>query len=184
MPLPKEKLYTSDEFLSFAETNSECMELINGEIVYLASPSTIHQRIVGFLYFSITSYIKANKGKCEAMLSPFDVRLNDDTVVIPDVSIICDSSKINDKRCNGSPDWIIEVASSNRFDDFYRKLLLYRENGVREYWIVDPKNEKTLVYFFDEGDFPCIYTFEQPILVNIYKNNPVQLSINISELLK
>ncbi|MDE5947056.1 MAG: Uma2 family endonuclease [Oscillospiraceae bacterium] len=186
MALPKEKKYTAEEFLAFAETNSEPMELIDGEIVYLASPSIIHQRIIGSIHFEIMNYIKSNKGDCIPMLSPFDVRLQDDNVVVPDISVICDKSKLSDgKRCNGSPDWIIEVVSSNWKDDYIRKLHLYEENGVREYWIVDPQRRKTVVYFFeDNNNIINIYDFSQSIPVNIYKNNPVQLSINIDELLK
>ena len=157
MPIPSNNTYTADEFFKFSETNSECMELIKGEIVYQASPSTIHQRIVGSVYFEIMNYIKSNKDDCIPIISPFDVKLNEYNVVIPDISVICDTSKLDDKRCNGAPDWIIEIVSSNWRDDFVRKLELYHDNNVREYWIVDPKNEKTLVYFFDESDFPNIY---------------------------
>lgn len=184
MPFPEKNFYTADEFLSFAETNSDCMELFDGEIVLLNSPDTIHQIILGEIFSEIISYIKSNNIKNELFIAPYDVRLDDFNVVIPDISVICDSSKITDKRCEGSPDWIIEIVSGNRYDDFYRKLALYKKSNVREYWIVDPKYKKTLVYFFEESDFPEIYTFEQSITVNIYKNNPVKLSVNIEELLK
>ena len=184
MPIPSKNIYTADEFFKFSETNSEYMELINGEIVYQASPSTIHQRISREITAEIRNYIKSNNVKCEVFSAPFDIKLDEKNVVIPDISVICDPSKIDDKRCNGSPDWIIEITSGNWKDDFIRKLELYRDNNVREYWIVDPKNEKTLVYFFDESDFPNIYTFNTSIPVGIYKNNPIQLEINIAELLK
>lgn len=184
MQSPEKNFYTADEFFSFAETNSTCMELFDGEIVYQASPSTLHQRLVMRISYAISSYIQMNKGKCEIFPAPYDVRLDDFNVVIPDISVICDSSKITDKRCEGAPDWIIEIVSSNRYDDFYRKLALYKKSNVREYWIVDPEYKKTLVYFFEENDFPEIYAFEQSILVNIYKNNPVKLSINIEELIR
>ncbi len=186
MPLPKEKLYTSDEFFQmFPEQSSELKELINGEIIEMSAPSILHQQISIEVSSEIRNYIKKNKGNCNIFTAPFDVKLDDYNVVMPDISVICDKSKLSDgKRCNGSPDWIIEIVSSNWQDDYIKKLDLYQLNGVREYWIIDPKYQKTLVYFFDESHFPSIYTFEIPITVGIYKNNPVQLSITISELLK
>lgn len=185
MLIPKQKKYTVEEFLSFGETNSELMELINGEVVFLASPSTAHQRLVMQISSFINYYIRSNKGDCEVFPAPFDVILKDDNVVIPDISVICDKSKIDDKRCNGSPDWIIEIVSSNWKDDYIRKLSLYSENGVREYWIVDPKKKRTIVYYFeDNNNVVNFYDFSQDIPVNIYKNNTDKLYINISELLK
>lgn len=181
MGIPKEKKYTAEEFLSFSETKSELMELINGEIVYLASPSTAHQRLVMQISSAINFYIKSNKGKCEVFPAPFDIVLENNSVVIPDISIICDKSKIDSKRCNGSPDLVIEIVSSNRYDDYVRKLSLYEKFGVREYWIVDPKYRRIITYCFESGDFPNIYTFDMSIPVNIYNGD---LLINIDELLK
>lgn len=186
MALSKEKKYTAEEFLTFAETNSGLMELIDGEVVYLASPSIIHQRLVMQISFFINHYIKSNKVNCQVFTAPFDIRLNDNNVVIPDISVINDKSKLsNGKHCNGAPDWIIEVVSSNEKNDYVDKLYLYEENGVREYWIVDPERHQILVYYFENNNnIMNIYDFSKDIPVNIYKNNPIQLSINISELLK
>lgn len=74
----------------------------------------------------------------------------------------------------------MEITGTNRRDDFSRKLYLYQKSGVREYWIVDPKNRKTLVYFFEQNDFPDIYTFDTPIPVGIYGG---QLAVRIADLL-
>ena len=89
---------------------------------------------------------KKNKGKCEVYTAPFDVKLSESTVVIPDISVICDSSKLTDKGCSGAPDWIIEIVSSNAIHDYLLKLNLYQAYGVREYWIVDPKKQSVTVY--------------------------------------
>ena len=107
-------------------------------------------------------------------------KLDDCNVVQPDVFVVCDSSKINDKYCDGVPDFIVEVISTNRSDDIVRKLALYSRHGVREYWIVDPKNKRTIVYFFEKNNFPDIYTFDTDIPVSIYDS---KISINIAELL-
>lgn len=181
MTLPKEKKITAEEFFAWIpESNSERYELWNGEIVAMASPSIQHQNIVLGLGSKIRAYIRKNKGDCQVFVSPVDVRLNDEVVVIPDVFVVCDPSKLDERRCYGAPDWVIEVVSTNRDDDIIRKLALYKDAGVREYWIVDPKNKKTLVYFFEKNDFPDIYTFETPIPVEVYQR---QLSIAIAELL-
>lgn len=183
MPIPENKKYTSEEFFRLAENNEKIIELINGEIVDFASPSQKHQEIAGGLYSEIRNYIKSNNGKCKPFIAPFDVKLNDDNVVIPDVMVICDSEKLDGKRCNGAPDWVIEVTSTNYKSDYCDKLVLYKESGVREYWIVDPSKQMTFVYFFENENIISMYTFSQTITVNIYKKNPIQLNINIAELL-
>ena len=181
MALPKENKYTAEEFFKVtSESDIEQYELINGQIVAQAAPSTFHQRITGGIYRKIGNFIEENKGKCEPFISPLDVKLDDYNVVQPDVFVVCDPSKLDDKRCNGAPDWCIEVLSTNRRDDLVEKLALYSKFGVREYWIVDPKNEKSLVYFFEKSDFPSIYAFDSPIPVGIYDS---RLSLCISDLL-
>ena len=132
---------------------------------------------------TIFNYIKKNKGKCEVYTAPFDVKLSESTVVIPDISVICDSSKLTDKGCSGAPDWIIEIVSSNAIHDYLLKLNLYQAYGVREYWIVDPKKQSVTVYHFDEDFDMEKYDFTEIIPVWIYKDKATPLEINISELL-
>lgn len=179
--LENKKLYTVAEFEALTEISDKLQELIYGEIYDMASPGEIHQTIAGRLFSKIDGYIIQNKGKCKVMISPFDAVLDNMTKVIPDLFVVCDSSKMDGSRCNGSPDWIIEILSSNRKHDLITKLDLYQNNNVREYWIVDPKNEKTLVYFFEKNDLPDIYTFDTPVPVEIYDR---KLIINIAELLE
>ena len=82
-------------------------------------------------------------------------------------------------------DFIIEIVSpGNPSDDYIRKLYYYKNYGVREYWIVDPEKEKVFVYFFENRNVTGFYDFSQTITVNIYRDNPVQLKINIAELIK
>ncbi len=181
MTNPGQKHYTAEEFFAMLpESNSQRCELINGEIIAMASPSELHQDIVLGAGSTIRDYIRKNKGNCKVMIAAFDVKLAEDVVVVPDVSVICDPSKLDGKRCNGAPDWVIEVTSSNRQDDLITKYSLYQKYGVREYWIVDPKYQKTLVYFFEKSDLPNIYTFDTPVPVEIYQRN---LTLTVSELL-
>ena len=164
MPFPKDHKYTAEEFFKLTpESNSERYELINGEIFALAAPSEIHQTLSLRIASILDSFILSNKGKCKAMISPFDVLLDDNNVVQPDVMVICDRDKMDGKRCNGAPDFVVEITSSNYAHDYIDKLALYRKSGVREYWIVDPQYERIMVYFFDTSDFPNIYTFDTPI---------------------
>ena len=108
------------------------------------------------------------------------MRLSDDTAVEPDIAVVCDKSKLTDKGCEGAPDFIIEIASSNSAHDYVRKLNLYYDYGVREYWIVDPKRKSVNVHLLDENYGTNYYTFSDDVPVNIYGG---ELKINISELL-
>lgn len=146
MPFPRDHKYTAEEFFNESPETKQHVELRDGEIIDFATPTIEHQDIVGGLYSEIRSFIKYNDGDCKPFVSPLDVKLDDYNVVQPDVFVICDPSRFDDKRCYGAPDWCIEVLSTNRRDDLIDKLALYQKFGVREYWIVDPKNEKTRWY--------------------------------------
>ena len=142
----------------------------------------IHQKLIGELYFTINNYIKAHKGDCEVYVSPFAVFLNsnDKTYVKPDLSVICDKNKLDDRGCNGAPDWIIEIISpGTKRVDYGIKLFKYRTSGVKEYWIVNPLNNTVNVYDLEKDELTDIYSFEDDIPVCIYKD----FSINISNLL-
>ena len=180
MPLPQEKTYTSDDYWNLPE--GQLAELIKGRFYDMAPPSYIHQKILFALSRKIADYIDSNHGSCEVIPAPFAVNLhaNDKTYVEPDISVICDKSKLTDRGCKGAPDFIIEVVSpSSRRMDYNIKNGEYAEAGVREYWIVDTEKERTTVYRYEEDAAPMIIPFDQTISVGIYSN----LQINISELL-
>ena len=182
MGLPKEKIYTAEEFFAITpDNNSERYELYDGEIVALAAPSIGHQRLLGNLFFKFKEFINRKKCKCEPFISPCDVMLDDENVVQPDMFILCDPSKLDSSRCNGAPDFVIEIASSNRSNDFIRKLALYERFGVHEYWIVDLLHERTVVYCLDESHSPNIYTIDSDIPVEMYKG---ELTVNIKEIME
>lgn len=169
MPLPKERIYTIDDI--YALPDGERAELIDGKIYYMAPPSRKHQRIVLNLSRKIADYIEKNHGSCEVDIAPFAVFLNenDKSYVEPDISVICDPDKLNDKGCVGAPDWIIEIVSSgSRRMDYFTKLFKYRTAGVQEYWIVDPEKERVTVYNF-EKETTDEYTFNMLVPVGIYE---------------
>ena len=151
-------------------------------IVYdMASPSQIHQMLLMELSSLIYSYVKEKKGKCKVFPAPFDVKLSDDPLIIvqPDIMVVCNDDKLNGKRCNGTPDFIIEIVSpGNPADDYIRKLYYYKNYGVREYWIVDPRRKTVIVNYFEENILTVPYTFDSIIKVNIYGD----LLINFSEI--
>ena len=167
--LRKEKIYTIDDI--YALPDGERAELIDGEIYYMAPPSRTHQRISGKLYQIIANYIDSKGGKCEIYAAPFAVFLNDDDInyLEPDISVICDQSKLDDKGCHGAPDWVIEIVSpSSKPRDYMTKLFKYRTAGVREYWIVDSDKQMTMVYGF-EKDTVEQYDFNEDVPVGIYE---------------
>ena len=127
----------------------------------------------------LNTYIKNNKGDCRVFHAPFDVKLSDSplTVVQPDLMIICDKNKLDGKRCNGAPDFIIEIVSpGNPADDYIRKLYHYKNAGVREYWIVDPQRKNITVNYFAGNLLNVPYTFNSVIKVNICNNLFVDFS--------
>lgn len=168
--------YTIDDILNLPD--GQRAELIDGELYMMATPSTNHQRLVMDLSYRIKDFIQLNRGSCEVFPSPFAVFLNaDDSVYVePDIVVICDKTKLTDKGCYGTPDWIIEIVSpSSRSMDYYKKLFQYRMAGVREYWIVDPDKKLIMVYRF-ERDLMESYTFSDWIKVGIYENFEIDFS--------
>lgn len=181
MPILKKSRYTMEDIYALPE--GERAELIDGRIYAMAPQSRIYQKLVMELSHIIKSYIEENNGECEVYPAPFAVFLNNDdkTYVEPDISVICDKNKLNDRGCAGAPDFVIEVVSpSSRKMDYTTKNALYSDAGVREYWIVDPARERTTIYYYEQDEAPMIYLFTQVVCSGIYKD----LEINISELLK
>lgn len=181
MPLPNERTYTIDDIYALPE--GKRAELIDGVIYDMAPPNRLHQRVSGQLYKSIANYIDSKGGSCEIYSAPFAVFLNEDNknYIEPDISVICDKSKLSDRGCEGAPDLIIEIVSpSSKRMDYYIKNALYAKSGVREYWIVDPSKERTMICNFEQDEAPMIVPFSQPTQSGIFN----QLEIIINDLLK
>ena len=180
MPLPREQVYTTDDI--YALPDGERAELIDGQIYMMGTPSRIHQKLVGQLSRIIGNYIESNHGSCEIYPATFAVfiKKDDKNYVEPDISVICDKNKLSDRGCEGAPDFIIEIVSpSSRRMDYYKKCALYAESGVREYWIVDPEKQRTMIYRYEDDAAPMIVSFEQDLAVGIYND----FMINVSKLL-
>lgn len=181
MPLPREHRYTSEDYWNLPEGRRA--ELIDGQLYDMAPPSRMHQKLIPQFTLVLGQYIRDHHGTCEVYPAPFAVNLDADDKdwVEPDISVICDQSKLDDRGCNGAPDLVVEVASpSSRRMDYSTKNALYSEAGVREYWIVDPAKERTTVYRYEEDAAPMFYLFSDDIPVGIFP----ELTINVADLLK
>jgi Uma2 family endonuclease len=128
-------------------------ELIDGEAWLMTGPSRMHQELVLGIARQVADALEGKP--CHPYVAPFDVRLPKadeaddqiDTVVQPDITVVCDRSKLDDKGLRGAPDWVIEVlspATSSR--DHIAKRRIYERHGVREYWLVHPTDKVVLVY--------------------------------------
>ena len=161
-------------------------ELYDGSPVALASPSDVHQEIVGELFGQLREYLKDKP--CKPYFAPFDVRLFErkgdapddvDTVVQPDLMVVCDKSKVDRRGVHGAPDLIIEVLSpsSERYDRF-NKLNLYQKAGVREYWIVNPESRSVQTFVLEDGHytFPAYVEGGGELAVTIFPDCVIDLS--------
>ncbi len=174
---PQLTLTTLEEYDALPEDTRA--EIFDGQIFYMSSPSQEHQTISMELSTILNTYIKNSKGDCRVFHAPFDVKLSDTplTIVQPDLMIVCDKNKLDGKRCNGAPDFIIEIVSpGNPADDYIRKLYHYKNAGVREYWIVDPQRKNITVNNFAENILNVPYTFNSVLKVNIYKDLYIDFS--------
>ena len=176
---PQSMITTMDEYEALPEDRRA--EVFEGQIYDMASPSQLHQAILTELLVSIRNYLRQKNSKCHVFPAPFDVKLSNKplTVVQPDLMVVCDKNKLDGKRCNGAPDFIIEIVSpGSQTDDYIRKLYYYKNAGVREYWIVDPRRKTVTVNYFEGNMLNVQYSFDSTIKVNIYDD----LYINFSDI--
>jgi Uma2 family endonuclease len=153
-----EQHYTYANYKSWELKPGERFELIYGQAYMMAAPRTKHQRVQARISYQIMNFLVGKP--CEAFNAPFDVRLfyeedeSDDTVVQPDILVVCDQAKIGEEAIHGAPDLVVEILSpSNMATEMQRKLELYRVAGVREYWLADPENKLLIVYRLENGEY-------------------------------
>lgn len=159
------------------------VELIDGEFFIMNAPTSFHQLAAGEVYRQIQNFIRENKGKCMAFISPVDVRLDCDdyTMVQPDVIIVCDREKIERWGIMGAPDFVLEVLSpSTSRKDSVLKFKKYINAGVKEYWMIDPDAMKLIVINLTEHSeqTPEIYGLTGKVPINLYEGR-LQIDLDI-----
>jgi len=172
--------YTYTDYLQWDDGMRR--ELIDGKIYFMAGPNRRHQKLSGNLYDQFKAFLKGKE--CEVYYAPLDVRLNadtlDDTVVQPDLIIVCDDSILDDAGIKGAPDMVVEILSPTTADyDRATKFNIYLQAGIKEYWIVDPETQSLAVNILNDGRY----------ITYLYSNNetaPVRIlegcMINLSEI--
>jgi Uma2 family endonuclease len=164
-------LYTYADYLKW-DTNDR-YELMDGVAYMMASPTADHQRISMELSRQFSNFLLGKP--CEVFAAPLDVRLffqeddSDDTVLQPDLLVVCDRTKLAQGPCNGVPDLVIEILSpSNTSKELVKKFNYYLEAGVREYWVVIPEDKKVQVHILDKGHFvSSVFNRDDTIPVSI-----------------
>ena len=176
-------VYSYADYLKW--TFDGMVELINGKIFKMApAPSTDHQTILMNFAGMIWQHLKGKP--CRSFIAPFDVRLSKivnkkqvDSVVQPDICIICDATKIDEKGCNAAPDMIVEILSpSTAQRDLELKYDLYEENGVKEYWIVQPNDQTVSVFDLKENKFQLRGIYHRQRIVRV---ETIVLDIDLNE---
>ena len=159
----EDKRYTYADYESWDDGNR--YELIDGVAYMMSAPSTAHQSILMELSRQLANFLKGKP--CRVFTAPYDVCLSglgddDDTVVQPDILVVCVEAKIDKKRCNGAPDFVIEILSPSTIKhDLFTKLMRYQKAGVHEYWIVDPDEKAVKVHVLENGRY----------VINSYESN-------------
>ena len=181
----KEESYSYADLLAWEDDPSR-YELYDGQPVALASPTDIHQSILGELFLQLGTYLRGKR--CKAYLSPFDVRLFEErsdspqsvkTVLQPDLSVVCDPEKVDRHGIHGAPDMVIEILSpTTARSDRIVKYDLYQQAGVREYWIVDPETRTVSVHTLEDGAYysAVVYTAGMSVPVGILEDCTIDLS--------
>jgi Uma2 family endonuclease len=177
--LAEEKRYAYKDYITWDDQLR--YELIDGIAYAMASPSRLHQKISGEIFRQFANFLKGRT--CEVFHAPFDVRLNadsfDDTVVQPDILIVCDKSKLNNRGVKGAPDMIIEILSPHNIrHDTFVKFRLYQKAGVKEYWIIDINTKTVQVYISENGKYGIgrVYRDNDIIPVDILEGCQINLA--------
>ena len=181
------KRYTYADYLTWLDDKRR--EIIDGFYHLMSAPLRRHAHVISTLNTRIFNFIEQNQGKCRTYVAPFDVRLplhgstDDDKVydvLQPDICVICDLSKLDERGCIGAPDLVVEVLSPSSMKyDWNRKFNRYEAAGVREYWIVDPETKRATVFILQsngEYDMGVTYKNDQKIPVFIFEGLEIDLS--------
>jgi len=183
----EEETFTYADYKAWELKPGERFELINGVAYAMSAPNTSHQLILSILHGEFYAFLKGKT--CKVIPAPFDVRLfyeeddSDDTVVQPDIVVICDPKKLGEEGCRGTPDLVVEIISpSNTAAEMERKLLLYKKAGVLEYWIVDPTDKHISSYLLKDSEYALqIYSIQDTAKPAVLPGLEIPLSTIFAE---
>ncbi len=168
--------YTAADYVTW--NDGRRYELFHGGVHAMSpAPSLQHQGISRNLSFEVGACLKPN-AKCQIFYAPIDVYLGDDTVVQPDIIVVCDPEKLQAKGCVGAPDLVVEILSpSTSKTDWNEKYKLYEEAGVREYWIVNPSDSLLHLFRLIDGKFHLdgTYSEEESFTIGIFEEITIDL---------
>ena len=180
------KRYSYADYLTWIDDVRR--ELIDGFIKLFPAPRRVHAEVSFSIAWHLEAILKQNKGRCKVYVAPFDVRFPKDgetsdkkiyTVVQPDICVVCDPSKLDDRGCCGAPDMIVEIFSPKTGRrDLYEKFALYEEHGVKEYWIVHPGDKTIQVFLLQENgkyNDGVFYEFEGKAPVHVFDGYLIDL---------
>jgi len=179
--------YTNHSYADYLTWQmEEVVELIKGKIFKkaAAAPKRIHQKVSGELFLRLGNFLKGKK--CQVYSAPFDVRFTTSSkedkkiydVVQPDICVICDLEKLDDRGCIGAPDLIVEILSpGNSKTELKHKFELYESNGVREYWIIHSETQDLLIYSLNDGNYvpSRLFTSGDVVKSNVIKGFKLDL---------
>jgi len=179
MAIRQGRHHTYQDWLETEHDEDTRVELIDGNIYMFASPSRRHQAVLGEIFRQLSNHLHGKH--CKVYAGPIDVRLEKDTVVVPDIIVVCAPDKLTKAGVEGPPDLIIEILSpSTTRHDKLTKFNLYRRAGVAEYWIVDPEYNILTVYNLAKSEYN-VYCETDTVAVNALPGFEMNLSMVLME---
>jgi len=184
MSRPAEGLYDEKQSFTYEDyaawPDTPRYELIEGDAVKLETPSQAHQAMLIELGTQFANFLRGKK--CKVFLTPFDVRLNhktlDNTVVQPDLLVVCDKDKLNGRHCLGAPDMVAEIISPSTVrKDKIRKFNLYQQAGVTEFWILDPTSRVVTVHILQDGRYTTTY-YSDTDTINVHVLEDCEITLS------
>jgi Uma2 family endonuclease len=172
-----------EEYLELSRKSEDRYEYIDGEIYFLASPRTTHQKVLQQLFVLFHNYFQTRE--CTVMIAPYDITLKrqegDINVVQPDLVVICDLEENLDEQdyYMGTPELVIEILSdSTRSKDMVKKLDLYQSCGIMEYWIVNPDKQEIITYLFENKEIKDYMTYRKKETAESYIFDKLKIKLN------
>lgn len=167
-------------FLEIDKESNDNLEFIGGKIYLLSAPAVIHQIVVTNLSTEFGNYFRGKE--CRHFVAPFDVVLEDEdktNKVQPDLTVICGKKGLGEQNYTGVPTLVVEVLSpSTASNDFIKKMGLYMKVGVKEYWIISPRNKAVQIFTLNEDSLysePIMYSKEDMVKSVVFSDLNIEL---------